>query len=184
MDASKTLRCPVVSCNAKVGIGDEFISHLASHQSVAPYNPKANTLLKFHCKRCEQCKQIVVLDHACYVRKEKFELPCKTKYNTTVDVSWTITARGERDIHMSTFSLVTKIIDEYFEYGIASTERGQKNNHLHIQATGRLYFYDDEVKIKKLGGNKISTYLLHNCSFIFYINFIIIRNTQRHVESN
>ena len=84
--------------------------------------------------------------------QRKFEYPSRSKYNTTVDVSWTITARGERDIFLSTFAMVQNIINEYFECGIASTERGQKNNHLHIQACGRIYFHDEENKIKKLGG--------------------------------
>ena len=140
-----------------------FIQHLKLHPD---YNPKSTTLFRFSCKRCEQCKQVVEIDtHVCLIKRSTFEYPSKEKFNTIVDVSWTVTARGDRDIMQSTFNAVKNIIDEYFDYGIASTERGQKNNHLHIQATGRIYFPDDELKIKKLGGTCITLRF-----FIIYIS--------------
>ena len=151
---SRRFKCPVVTCNEKVCAGQEFVEHLKVHTAAAPYNPKGPTLFRFNCKRCEQCKEIVVIgEHECTIKREHFELPDKGKFNTVVDISWTITARGERDIQMSTFTMVKSIIDDYFEYGIASTERGHRINNLHVQAAGRIHFYDDEIKIKKLGGN-------------------------------
>ena len=145
--------CPFTSCTVMVGNGQLFLDHIKQHISDFNYKPQGPTLIRFGCKRCPTCKQMTDEAHSCVVQRSSGkEYPSKDRFNTCIDVSWTVSARGERDIFPVTFEAVKDIIESYFDVGIASTERGAKNNHLHIQCTGKLYYHTDEGKVKRLGG--------------------------------
>jgi len=124
--------CSYPRCDLKICMGEAYIDHIK--QAHPGYCPRSFTLSNFNVKKCKGCNEIVCLNHHCIIendiKKKNLEFPSSQKYSTYVDISWTVSAMNDTDISDGIYKSVCSIIDEYFEYGIACTERGIHKHYL------------------------------------------------------
>jgi hypothetical protein len=106
--------CPVNKCTFVLlePITQNFIAHFKTKHPF--YRPINATLAKYVCYKCVSCG-IVPTNHVCNAKIQtpvlatsvSYNMPGKTAYMQTVDISWTVTL-SDIDITQSVYQIIKK----------------------------------------------------------------------------